>query len=68
MQTKTNVLVFSLAAILTLSIVAMGGIPEAVADKDDPKKLKFKKKPHFVSESCIVTGFATNLPLKIRMC
>ena len=62
MQTKTNVLVFSLAAILTLSIVAMGGIPDAVADKDDSKKLKFKKKPDFVSESCLITPFADNLP------
>ena len=63
MQIKTNVLVFSLAAILTLSIVAMGGIPEAVADKDHDdkeKKLKFKKKPDFVSESCILTSYATD--------
>jgi hypothetical protein len=59
MQTKTNVLVFSLAAILALSVVAMGEIPQAEADKDN-KKLKFKKKPDFVSESCFVTSHATN--------
>ena len=58
MQTKTNVLVFSLAAILALSVVAVGEIPQAEADKDDPKKLKFKKKPDFVSDSCFKTGFA----------
>lgn len=56
MQTKTNMLVFSLAAILTLSIVAMGGIPQAIADKDhdddhdDKKKLKFKKKADFTAD------------------
>ena len=54
MQTKTNVLVFSLAAILSLSVVAMGEIPQAIADKDDDhndqKKLKFKKKADFVAD------------------
>lgn len=64
MRTKTNVLVFSLAAILALSVVAMGEIPQAEADKDQPKKLKFKKKPDFVSDTCIVTSYATNLPIE----
>jgi len=50
MQTKTNVLVFSLAAIITLSVVAIGGIPQAAADKS--------KNPDFVSDECIVTDFA----------
>lgn len=53
MQTKTNLLVFSLAAILSLSVVAMGDIPQAVADKDHDdnheKKLNFKKKPSFTA-------------------
>lgn len=53
MQTKTNLLVFSLAAILSLSVVAMGELPQAVADKDHDKdhekKLKFKKKPSFTA-------------------
>jgi len=69
MQTKTNLLVFSLAAILALSVVAMGELPQAVAekkdhDKDHEKKLKFKKKPDFVSDTCIVTSYATNLPVE----
>jgi len=42
LQTKTNVLVFSLAAILSLSIIAMGEIPKAEAD--DNKIWKFFKK------------------------
>jgi len=54
MQTKTNLLVFSLAAILSLSVVAMGELPQAVADKkdhdDEKKKLKFKKKADFTAE------------------
>ena len=53
MQTKTNLLVFSLAAILSLSVVAMGELPQAVAEKDHDddheKKLKFKKKPSFTA-------------------
>lgn len=61
MQTKTNVLVFSLAAILSLSVVAMGEIPQATADKDDDhddqKKLKFKKKPDFTA-NCVQTANA----------
>jgi len=74
MQTKTNLLVFSLAAILALSVVVMGELPQAVAekkdhDKDHEKKLKFKKKPDFESQSCIVTGFATaNLPNTVLDC
>ena len=54
MQTKRNLLVFSLAAILSLSVVAMGELPQAVADKDHDddheKKLKFKKKADFTAE------------------
>lgn len=53
MQTKTNLLVFSLAAILALSVVAMGELPQAAADKDhddEDKKLKFKKKADFTAE------------------
>jgi len=59
MQTKTNVLVFSLAAILALSVVAMGELPQAVADKDDHDdhekknfKKNFPKKPHFETADC----------------
>ena len=64
MQTKTNVLVFSLAAILALSVVAMGELPQAVADKkihdkDHEKKLKFNKKPDFESKDCIITPYAS---------
>jgi hypothetical protein len=44
---KINLLVFSLAAILSLSVVAMGEFPQAVTDKDHDddheKKLDFKK-------------------------
>ena len=59
MQTKTNLLVFSLAAILSLSIVTMGELPQAVADKDkdhddEKKKLKFKKKADFTAD-CMQT-------------
>ena len=54
MQTKTNLLVFSLAAILSLSVVAMVELPQAVADKDHEKdhekKLKFKKKADFTAD------------------
>ena len=64
MQIKTNVLVFSLAAILSLSIIAMGEIPQAIADKDDhddQKKLKFKKKADFTTDCAqINTGVGTN--------
>jgi hypothetical protein len=48
MQTKTNLLVFSLAAILSLSIVAMGELPQAIADDDDDDKKK--KKTHFKAD------------------
>ena len=64
MQIKTNVLVFSLAAILSLSVVAMGEIPQAVADTDDhddQKKLKFKKKADFTADCAqINTGVGTD--------
>jgi len=54
MQTKTNLLVFSLAAILSLSVVAMGEFPQAIADKDQDdhheKKLHFKKKADFTAD------------------
>ena len=55
MQTKTSVLVFSLSAILSLSVVAMGEIPQAEADKDNEKedfKKHFPKKPHFETADC----------------
>lgn len=58
MQTKVNVLVFSLAAILSLSVVGIGDIPQAVADKDHDEKEDFKKnfpkKPHFTTADCRV--------------
>jgi len=50
MKTKSNLLVFSLAAILSLTVVAMSEIPQATADKS--------KNPDFVSNDCIVTDFA----------
>ena len=59
MQTKTNMLVFSLAAILTLSVIAIGEIPRAVADKDGEKedfKKNFSKKSHFESADCRVAS------------
>lgn len=46
MQTKTNLLVFSLAAILSLSVIVMEELPQVVADKDhdnEEKKLEFAK-------------------------
>lgn len=60
MQTKTNVIVFSLAAILALSVVAIGEIPQAIADKDhdEKKKLKFKKKADFTAELIVVNSAA----------
>ncbi|MCA9828768.1 MAG: hypothetical protein KC444_10370 [Nitrosopumilus sp.] len=73
MQTKTSTLLaISIAAILSLSVVAIGEIPQAAADKDDKKDQdkkngfnkdfkEFSKKPDFESSSCIVTGFASNL-------
>jgi len=58
MQTKTNMLVFSLAAILSLSVVAMEGIPQADADKDDQKKFKFKQRVGFTADLVIVDSEA----------
>lgn len=57
MQTKTNVLVFSLAAILSLSVVAIGEIPQAVADKKEKEDFKknFQKKPQFQTADCRVS-------------
>ena len=50
---------FSLAAILSLSVVTMGEIPQVTADKDDhddQKKLKFKKKVGFIADLIIVNS------------
>ena len=51
----------SLAASFSISLVSMGDMPQAIADKDKhndkQKKLKFDKKPSFVSEDCIITDF-----------
>lgn len=63
MNSKTRAFfVITLAAILSVSLVTAGGIQPVAADKekdhDKGKKSKFDKKPSFVSESCIVTGFA----------
>jgi hypothetical protein len=77
MQTKTNTLLaISIAAILTLSVAAIGEIPQVAAnkyDKDDHDKKdhdkkngfnkdfkEFSKKPDFESKNCIVTSYATN--------
>jgi len=60
MQTKINLLVFSLAAILSLSVVAMGEPTQAVAEKDHDdheKKLKFKKYADFTAD-CVQTDNA----------
>jgi len=59
MKTKINLLVFSLAAILSLSVVAIGELPQAVAEKDHDdheKKLKFKKKADFTAD-CVQTMY-----------
>jgi len=68
MQTKTNLLVFSLAAILALSVVAMGELPQVVADKkndDEKKDLKFKKKADFTADCAQVnTGVGTDWDCK----
>lgn len=68
MQTKTNLLVFSLAAILSLSVVAMGDIPQAIADKDDhddQNKIKFKKKADFKADCTQVnSGIGTDWDCK----
>lgn len=64
MKTKTNILVFSLAAILSLSIISMGTIPSVVADKDENKDQKdsdFKKKADFTADCAQVnTGVGTD--------
>jgi hypothetical protein len=64
MQTKTNMLVFSLAAILALSVVAIGEIPQAVADKKEKEDFKknFSKKPQFESADCRV-AMPTMIPM-----
>jgi hypothetical protein len=63
-MTKTNALLtISIAAILTLSVVAIGGIPQVAADKDDwddDREKPKHQKADFESKECIVTGFATN--------
>jgi len=70
MNSKTSTLLaISIAAILTLSVVAIGEIPQAAADKSDKKDhdkngfnkdfKAFSKKPDFESKNCIVTDFAT---------
>jgi len=71
MNSKTKAFfVITMVTILSVSLITAGGIQPAVADKDDDdhddkKKLKFKKKPSFVSESCIITSFAEeHLPSK----
>jgi len=64
MNSKTSTFfVMTLVAILSVSIVTVRGIQSDAADKndddhDDRKKLKFNKKPSFISEICIRTGFA----------
>ena len=66
MQTKTNLLVFSLVTLLSLSVVTIGELPQAVADKDsndqdhsDFKKYKkFSKRPHFETADCRVAATA----------
>lgn len=72
MNSKTNTLLaISVAAILTLSVVVIGEIPQAAADKDGKKDhdkkngydkdfKKFSKKPDFESKNCIVTSYATD--------
>ena len=51
----------SLAAIFSVSLVSIGDMPQAIADKDKhddkQKKLKFDKKPSFVYGDCIITDF-----------
>lgn len=64
MRFKTqSLLVVSLAAILSLSLVSIGGIPQAIADKNDDDgdhkedfKKKFPKKPHFKTADCRVAS------------
>lgn len=59
-QKTKSLLAISIAAVFSLSIVAVGAMPNAIAD-DDSKKLHFAKKPDFVSNGCIITGYASNL-------
>ena len=64
MRFKTqSLLAVSLAAILSLSLVSIGGIPQAIADKNDDGgdhkedfKKKFPKKPHFKTADCRVAS------------
>jgi len=78
MKNKTQILLaVSLTAILSMSLLTMGEIPQAIADKNNDddaaedtseqregeSERRFAKKPSFVSNNCIVTGFAKdNLP------
>lgn len=56
---KRSLLVASLAAILSLSLVSLSDIPQATADRDDDSgKPHFHKKPHFVSERCLIMPYA----------
>ena len=57
-QKTKSLLAISVAAIFSLTVVAVSTLPNAIAD-DDSKKLHFAKNPDFVSHDCIVTGFAT---------
>jgi len=71
MNSKTSTLLtISIAAILSLSVVVMGEIPTATADKDNDKKKydkngfnkdfkEFSKKPDFESKNCIMTPYAS---------
>lgn len=61
----------SLAAIFSVSLVSMGDMPQAIADKDKrddkrddkSKKYSFSKNPSFVSKECIVR--ADDLPYDV---
>ncbi len=62
MNYKTRMMfAVSLAAIFSISLASIGDMPQATADKDKhndkQKKLKFDKKPSFVSKDCIITDF-----------
>lgn len=66
---KHSLLAISLAAMLSLSVIAIAGLPQADADKGKfsekkfwQKFVKFFKKPDFQSKDCILTPFASNLP------
>jgi len=71
MISKTSTLLaISIAVILTLSVVAIGEIPQAAADKSDKKDhdkngfnkdfKELSKKPDFESKNCFVTDAATS--------